>query len=606
MITKTYMNILRFLLFISLMSMAVSCGQQKKFITYKIKKGEKINDIANHLGVKNRYLLRLNPDVSRVPKEGTEIIIPDKGISMDNIPVSKDENDEILNNSVKVEKIQYSYKTHTVKPHETVYSLTKKYEISKETLMEWNPQYPELKNNTIKVGQVLNVGRVESKTFEYISKEDSEDADEQEYLMHSVLPHETLYSITQKYSVTQEQLIKLNPQYPDLKDDIIYYGDILKIKPLNNEDKNGEVYTDELKIGEPIKIALMLPFEADKYTDQTPNRIFNKNKVANLITDFYLGAEMAIDSIRKQHIDVNVDVYDTGKKGRLTQKIINTNQLDDLDVIIGPFFADKAKLVADKTSVPIIFPHYSKQQNSFSASKLVKSSPEINEYINTLTEYLKEIYKGETIFIVGDNSTDSNEEIKDIIAKLQKHDDINNEKLHVLKPEKGYIKKERFTDKMGKDSHNWLIIASDDTSVVSDVLNSFVVLPKGITAQVFALRKGKAYNKVDNNKLADLGFVYVTDYFVDQNNKAIQEFIQKYRNKNNLTPTPYAVKGFDITYDALARLASRKRLKKSFKDGASTRIGYKFNYKNKFFSSVANRGLFIVKYNKDLSLSRLK
>ena len=46
---------------------ASSCGQQKIYISYTVKKGETIKGIAKRLGIKTKYLLILNPDIGRKP-----------------------------------------------------------------------------------------------------------------------------------------------------------------------------------------------------------------------------------------------------------------------------------------------------------------------------------------------------------------------------------------------------------------------------------------------------------------------------------------------------------------------------------------------------------
>ena len=61
-----------------------------------------------------------------------------------------------------------------------------------------------------------------------------------------------------------------------------------------------------------------------------------------------------------------------------------------------------------------------------------------------------------------------------------------------------------------------------------------------------------------------------------------------------------------MTYDILMRLASGNNLTDTFKNGVSLRLENKFDYRKKTFGSSSNKGLFIVKYNKDLSLTRLK
>ena len=113
------------------------------------------------------------------------------------------------------------------------------------------------------------------------------------------------------------------------------------------------------------------------------------------------------------------------------------------------------------------------------------------------------------------------------------------------------------------------------------------------------------YNEVDNRKLAKLGFTYVSDEFVDENSLSSRVFNKQYLKKNNALPSFYATKGFDITYDILIRLASGKDLQSTLKDGMSSRVDTKFDYRNSQYLAE-NKGLFIVQYNEDLSLTKLK
>ena len=58
---------------------ATSCAQQKKYISYTVKKGETLKIIAKRIGIKTKELMRLNPDTGRKPAPETLIIIPNNG-----------------------------------------------------------------------------------------------------------------------------------------------------------------------------------------------------------------------------------------------------------------------------------------------------------------------------------------------------------------------------------------------------------------------------------------------------------------------------------------------------------------------------------------------
>ncbi|CAA0199945.1 amino acid ABC transporter substrate-binding protein [Tenacibaculum maritimum] len=541
------MNRIKLLVLLSILTFTISCGQQKRYVSYKTKKGETMRDIANKFDIKTKDLLRLNPDVGRKPEENTTIIVPNP---------NKEQN-QIAKNA-----------TATVTP--------KKKEVPIDTV--------EQKSET-----------AENAALKTAKKN---------FVVHVVKPKETVYGLTHFYNISPDDLFMLNPS---IKSEGLKIGQIIRIKPTETETETEEnsLFEDNFKAEATINLALLLPFRANQHASKSPSSIFEDNKLANIVTDFYMGSEIAIDSIRKQGVTVNVQVFDTNRKGSRINAILADEKLAQSDVIIGPFYSEEATKVAKNVKAPVIFPMYSKHQDKFSSSKLVKTAPSKINYEETLINYLVNHFNGENIIIVGDNTKESNAKIARISNKLQQHDSIY--KAHVLKPEKGYIKKERFTKIMKPKTHSWVIVISDDNAIVADALNSMISLPERVTAQVFTLEKNDAFDKIDNNKLARINFTYITDEYIDENTQHSMFFNKKYELKNNTLPSSYATKGFDITYDILARLASSdNNLKETFKNGSSYRLVSKFDYDKQLFGATSNKGLFIVRYNGDLSLTRLR
>jgi len=128
-------------------TIAISCGQQKKYITYKVKKGETMRMIAKKLDIDTKDLLRLNPDVGRRPKPDTEIFIPSKNsrnlIDINDTPKDRIVKDTIQIDSIKklddIEGLDEKYLLHTVSKGDTFYSLTRYYNVLKSDLL--NPFY---------------------------------------------------------------------------------------------------------------------------------------------------------------------------------------------------------------------------------------------------------------------------------------------------------------------------------------------------------------------------------------------------------------------------------------------------------------------------------
>ncbi len=342
--------------------------------------------------------------------------------------------------------------------------------------------------------------------------------------------------------------------------------------------------------------------------------------MVNIATDFYLGAEMAVDSLRNQGAKIQFSAFDTGdRRSNEINNIIAQNNLNDNDVVIGPLYSEEVTTLASQVSIPVVYPVYSSDQANFTASNIIKTSPEKKVFREELERYIinkfnridtlftdsivnQNILQKGNIIIVSDNDANAIETSKSMQSNLTINTTAS---VHILQPEEGYIAKTRFLELLKPNEKNWVIITTDDLLIVNDVINSMISLPEETTAKVFTFDKGRVYDKIDNTKLAKIGFTYVSDEFIDENSQNAQLFSKQYQEKNNALPSFYAIKGFDITYDILMRLASGNDLKSTLDAGVSRRIETKFDYRNSAYISE-NKGLFIVQYNEDLTLTRLK
>ena len=534
-------------------TIAVSCGQQKKFITYKVKKGETMRVIAKRLDIETKDLMRLNPDVGRRPKPNTEIVIPNKKI------------------------------TKVVEEKETPKDIIVKDTIQKDDI----------------------------KKVEIVEDLDSN------YLLHAVRKGDTFYSLTRYYNVLQEDLLVLNPTLSEgLK-----LGTVIKIKERIEDEELDKIYSDTISDNASVKVALLLPFRANVFDTVPSQDIFKNRALPNIVTDFYLGAELAIDSLRNQGIQIDFTVFDTEDRNTKINELITDSSFEDKDVIIGSIYSDETKKLASKVKAPLVFPIFSKAQTSFKSSKIVKTSPDKHLYKEKLLSFVSKQYKNENIIIVGDSTVTSINEINQIANILKQHDSIN--EVQTIIPHYGYIAQERFLKIMKPVDtiapvKNWVIIATDNDVIASDAINSLISFPDppepenedeepeekvNYDVKLFGFNK---YDNVTYNKLAQLEFVYVTDTYVDESSLAARVFNKQYLDKNKALPSYYATRGFDVMYDVIIRLASGKNLYDTFKDGISYRVESKFDFNKRLLGISQNRGLFLLEFQSDLSLKRIE
>ena len=555
-----FMRKFKILIILLFVVIASSCGQQKKYISYTVKKGETLKGIAKRLGIKTKDLLSLNPDIGRKPVSETLIIIPNN---------------------------EYQQIEEAPNPVEN--------------------------NNSIPVSDEVPVAEELMNDF----------------VLHKVEKGDTFYNLTRAYNVSKAQLNQLNPSIDSLG---LQLDMLLKIKPVADEDLL-VLYRDTIQENTVVKLAMLLPFRAIEYDTIDAKDIFKTKKLVNITTDIYLGASLAIDSLHSLGLDIELSVFDTGRKDTKLDSILAVTDFDNIDAIIGPLYSEEVPKVANRTGVPVVFPVYSKKQKSFSSSKIIKTSADRAIHQEALIDYVLTNYANENILIIGDSSATSIRNSDLIKSRLVQHDSIN--EALIIYPNEGYIKKHFVINALKPDVGNWVILATDKRDISSDAINSLIslpveepeedeseeedekseeesdepemqILPEDTVIKVFGISKSSQFDKIDNNKLAKLGFTFTSDTFIDENSPEMQLFHSQYLEKNYAYPSYYATRGFDILFDIGMRLASGKKLKETFKQGVSYRLESKFEYSKSLFNISSNHGIYILKYTPDLTLTRIK
>ncbi|WP_062059660.1 LysM peptidoglycan-binding domain-containing protein [Aquimarina longa] len=183
----------KFVLVFLLLIVSVSTYAQQ-YKSHKVAKGDNVYRIAKRYNTTPEAIYKINPTAKEGISEGEILVIP------------------VVNDQ--------EYNTHVVEKDDTVYSLSKKYNISVDAIYLLNPEA----DKGINIGQILNVGKVQQK--DAISVENTLDGDKNNilddlksipeerkiirFITHKVKRRETLYGIAKTYEITVEDIKKNN------------------------------------------------------------------------------------------------------------------------------------------------------------------------------------------------------------------------------------------------------------------------------------------------------------------------------------------------------------------------------------------------------------
>lgn len=558
------------LLFVSALT---ACAQQKKYISYTVKAGETIKSIAKEHGLKSKELMSLNPDVDKRPAPKTVIIIPNTAYNKS----SKSESGPIF---------------HAVAKKETLFSISQKYEVTVDAIKEIN----NLQGDNLSEGRIIQIPEKQKVV---------EEETDLSLITHIVVKDDTVYNLSKKYELTEDELLLMNPELEDgLKLGMEIIVGRTELEEGEKVATSALVFSDTIT-SKSLKIVMMLPYRLNVKHDYN-HEFESKFSLLNIVTDFHAGAMIAIDSLRSQGMSVQLDVVDTENSSSKISSFSESYDFEETDAIIGPLFLKNAEQISEKVGdVPVIAPIFSKTQTEVSIDNLVKVAPNKELIAEYLIQHLIKTYDSAKVILVGDTSADSKNRIKALIKRFKEN---NIEDITIVKPEFGFIAKERFVEVIDTvQKHNWVILLTNDNIVTTDVVNNLGVMPyEKRNIQLFGFNKGANFDDVSNNRLARLKYTFPDEEFEDVSSITARSFFKMYKRKYYVNPSNFAIRGFDVMYDTLLRLSNANEFDDGAKQGVSERVYTKFDYDKRWFGSTENKGIFLLQYQKNLELISLK
>lgn len=568
---------------------AVDPNEDKEldFETYVVQPKETRWSIAHKYGITVDSLLVLNPDLvknSDYLAAGQELKLPrPKG------------------DSLKEQKVEL-FNSYTVPPKMTLYSLGKEYGIPSDSIVRLNPEI--MKEGGLKEGMVIRLPK---------KKDMSGVVNTENYIFYEVKPKQNIFRITQNLKISREELFRLNP---DLENGL-KAGMVLKLpkeKAEGLEVKNALVLDkvnliDSIDVANRPKLVFMLPFRLDRVDVNDREKAENMIRTRRDLTvslGFYTGALVALDSIKKLGVSVDVKTYDTELNPVKVKEILFRDNLAGVSAIIGPIATnalDEVAVQAATKNIPVIAPIAS--ESKLSHGNVFFSVPRDAVLRQKMLDFMAKVHTNENIIIVADSTHQvAHDSILSKFPAAQMAKLIDNKSLHL----------DQFLVKLSEDRENWVFLETDQPNMVASVtsiLNSANTAKmdaegeKKIKVRMFTTNYNSAFEDeaVSKTHLSNLKFTYPSFY----REAGEDAFTKAYRKRfNGLEPDRFAIRGFDVTFDVLLKLAHKNNLFETSKIvGLTEYTGNSFDYFNDWTSGYFNRACYLMGYE-DLRIIEVK
>ena len=503
---------------------------------------------------------------------------------------------------------------HNVKGGETLYSLAKAYNVTVDDIVRHN----ESVKNGLKAGakiyipsatpsvstasaaepQAAAAGNVAPTVLDdwYLSGENIKKYTKKK---HKVKAKENIGSIASKYNVSVESIIAMNNLKSTVlkKKQIVYIPNGLFIEMMEEKAKAveaAEIPAENVPAKEEEKQpqeaeAENIPFKNSSITYILPLNLSDTLKANSNYMDFYAGALMAADSLKRMGEDVTINLIDQNKfnVSQMPQgTIVGPVRYSDMErflplagagnIVVSPMDINTGKLVAGNSNFVQIAPSADDQTTNLMDLLATKT---------TLGNSVMIIYErnGEDLPLV--------EKVKDLAN--ERGIVFNTLSYNILE---GREMMEKIKDALEPGLDNLVLIPSNSEAFVNDVVRNLNLLYTNPLEEnrrsviLFGTPRWRNFESIEVDYFHKMNLHLSIPYYVDYSKKHVKDFLMKYRALFNGEPTPYAFQGYDITMMSMGHEKTTLQSKYIFK-------------KDNAGDGIKNIGTTNIVYNKDYTIS---
>jgi LysM repeat protein/ABC-type branched-subunit amino acid transport system substrate-binding protein len=570
----------------------------QSYYKYKVQPGEGLYAVSRTFSVSVAEIIRHNPGSNNGLQNGQELLIPiskevESTVSAKARQVDSRQDPADQNNTFK----------HTVVKGETVYSISRMYHTTVDQIIQLNPEAAE----GISVGSVLTIPQ-----RRVISREKEEN-----YRYHTILPKETLYSVSKTYRLKPEDVILANP---GLSVETFQIGKTIRIpffesyevvEPLEEQTTNiihtvvrGEtlygiagkygVEVSQLEEMNPMlsgglkpNMELIVPVPRSRVENvsrseqEQANRLLLQRHATQPVDvmrvglllpfldqtsrghlrlqEYYEGFLLAVNDLKNRGANLELYVFEIGKGNdtRKLESLLETLEMQSLNLVIGGVTDAQIKVLSDfsrSNNIKYVVPFSQSNAEVLNNGSMFQVNP-MNSLIHTKTvAYFTEKFRNANIIFVGGGSHPQQEFISLLQASLKQQN------ISYGSVESPLEMAATIAPMLRQGQENLMLPVSSDATTLRQIIAELKKLHEsnpGIVTTLFGHPDWQTYSDL-SDELAQFGTYFYTPFFVDKQSRDTEIFLDKFRKwygRDLLETYPsYGMWGYDTALFFLTAL----------------------------------------------------
>ncbi len=529
-----------------------------KYYVHTVQAGETLYGLSKTYQVGEKVILENNPSIAGGLRASENI----------KIPVVSD-----VRQTQSEKKLRKTFDSHFVSKGESLYAISRRYEIPVQTLLGDNPN---LDPTHLRIGERILIRRKEigtedaagsqSQWEEYRDKLNSVAGDSTAYYI--VAPGDTFYSLSRRFGITEAALGALNG---GLRPNELKAGAMLRVpgsakQPSAQQDSENrqaaqqgsgqeqsaaapdagetaaptapQVELRALRASEPLEVALLLPLAVGGEAN------------ANYL-EFYQGFLLGLDSVKTIYgRSANVTLYNTARSPERVEALVADERFARTRLIIGPVYEEElypAVRFAERREIPVVTPlaHIARMNSDV----LFQMAPDPTCKYDKITELAN---PAKRITLIYAESTDQEFE-REVLARLGNREYARFNYRYEHPSVRRANSPSDLTPLLENGDDNLFIVMSDNEVDVDRILAALASADTNLTARgrtaprfsVLGNARWNRYNNIDRTMFFKDRVVFVSTYHAKRDAETTAAFDSAYIRAFGTLPTLYSYRGYD-------------------------------------------------------------
>jgi len=297
-------------------------------------------------------------------------------------------------------------------------------------------------------------------------------------------------------------------------------------------------------------IAVFLPLFLDSAFDASGNYRFEQNfpKYLNPGIEFYEGLQLAMDSLHKLKVPLDITVYDTRNTRKTLQQMLEEPEFSKMQLILGHVNVSELRVLSNAArarTIPFINVNFPNDGGVTNNPEFVILNSTLRAHCEALYKFVQRNWATSNIFYVR-RATSDDDRLRAYFAEIEKNTPSVPLKIKYISIV-NILDISQMTSQMDSNAKTIIIVGSLDENFGKAICAKLDPLSKSYPMKVLGMPTWDAISDLNTPAYADLELYYTTPFYINPSDSLVISIQQNYKTRFYSRPSDMVYRGYETT-----------------------------------------------------------